>query len=78
MGHIRLYSYGKRKLNYCVGFNVEISTSTVGLHMVLTEHFYFNIYSNALNMLNALCLAYFDVLVKHLCPSTVPRSLADV
>ena len=30
--------------------------------MVLTEHFYFNIYSNALNMLNALCLAYFDVL----------------
>ena len=46
--------------------------------MVLTEHFYFNIYSNALNMLNALCLAYFDVLGKHLCPVTVPRSLADV
>ena len=29
-----------------VGFNVEISTSTRGLHVVLTEHFYCNIYSN--------------------------------
>ena len=41
-----------------VGFNDEISASIVGLHLVQIEHFYFNIYSNALNMLNAMCLAY--------------------
>ena len=41
-----------------VGFNVEISTSTVGLHMVKTEYLYFNINPNGLDMLNALCLAY--------------------
>ena len=41
-----------------VGFNVEISTSTVGLHMVKTEYFYFNINPNGLDMLNVLCLAY--------------------
>ena len=35
-------------------FNVEISTITVCLHVILIEHLYFNIYyPNALNMLNA-------------------------
>ena len=42
----------------CVRFNDEISVSKVGLHLVQTEHFYFNVYSNALNMLNALFMAY--------------------
>ena len=37
--------------------------------MVLTDHFYFNIYSNVLNMLYAL--VYFDVLGKWCCLGTV-------
>ena len=59
MGQFRLIAVILQKNELHVGFNIEISTITVGLYVVLTEHFFLQYFFKCFEHVECLVIGIF-------------------